>query len=61
VRYWRARGVTTLAWTVRSAAEAAHAMRWADNYIFEGFVPALNGSAQVASTPPSTGSVTPET
>jgi glycerophosphoryl diester phosphodiesterase len=61
VRYWRARGLTTLAWTVRSPAEAAHAMRWADNYIFEGFVPALNGSAQVASTPPSTGSVTPET
>jgi glycerophosphoryl diester phosphodiesterase len=61
VRYWQARGVTTLAWTVRSPAEATHAMRWADNYIFEGFVPALNGSAQVASTPPSTGSVTPET
>jgi glycerophosphoryl diester phosphodiesterase len=32
-------GRPLLAWTVRSAAERQHALRWADQIIFEGFQP----------------------
>lgn len=32
-------GRPLLAWTITNAASQAHAKRWADNYIFEGFVP----------------------
>jgi glycerophosphoryl diester phosphodiesterase len=41
VRRRREAGAIVLAWTVRSEAEAARAMRYVDNYIFEGFVPAV--------------------
>jgi glycerophosphoryl diester phosphodiesterase len=40
VRRRREAGAVVLAWTVRSGAEAERALRYADNYIFEGFVPA---------------------
>jgi glycerophosphoryl diester phosphodiesterase len=40
VRRRREAGAVVLAWTVRSEAEAARALRYVDNYIFEGFVPA---------------------
>jgi glycerophosphoryl diester phosphodiesterase len=39
VRRRREAGEIVLAWTVRSPAEAARALRHVDNYIFEGFVP----------------------
>lgn len=32
-------GLPLLAWTVRSAEEKSAALRWADNVIFEGFLP----------------------
>jgi glycerophosphoryl diester phosphodiesterase len=32
-----------LAWTIRSAAERQHALRWADQIIFEGFQPQNHG------------------
>jgi glycerophosphoryl diester phosphodiesterase len=43
VRRRREAGAIVLAWTVRSAAEAQQALRFVDNYIFEGFVPAVDG------------------
>jgi glycerophosphoryl diester phosphodiesterase len=39
VRRRRESGAVVLAWTVRSAEQAQHALRFVDNYIFEGFVP----------------------
>ncbi|MEA2382863.1 MAG: hypothetical protein QOH72_2834 [Solirubrobacteraceae bacterium] len=39
VRRRRDSGAVVLAWTVRSAEQAHHALRFVDNYIFEGFVP----------------------
>jgi glycerophosphoryl diester phosphodiesterase len=39
VRRRRDAGAVVLAWTVRSPEEAARALRFVDNYIFEGFVP----------------------
>jgi hypothetical protein len=39
VRRRRAAGAIVLAWTVRSPTEAERALRFVDNYIFEGFVP----------------------
>jgi glycerophosphoryl diester phosphodiesterase len=41
VRRRREAGAVVLAWTVRSAAQADHALRFVDNYIFEDFVPEL--------------------
>jgi glycerophosphoryl diester phosphodiesterase len=38
----RASGSVVLAWTVRSPEQAERALRFVDNYIFEGFVPALS-------------------
>jgi len=38
----RSRGLPVLAWTVRSEHEAARAMMYSDNVIFEGFRPGLN-------------------
>jgi glycerophosphoryl diester phosphodiesterase len=35
----RAAGSVVLAWTVRSPEQAERALRYVDNYIFEGFVP----------------------
>jgi glycerophosphoryl diester phosphodiesterase len=35
----RGAGPVVLAWTVRSAEQARRALRFVDNYIFEGFVP----------------------
>ena len=46
----RAAGGVVLAWTVRSPAEAERALRFVDNYIFEGFVPQL-GEAHPVSAP----------
>jgi glycerophosphoryl diester phosphodiesterase len=40
IRRRREAGGLVLAWTVRSPEEAERALRHADNYIFEGFVPA---------------------
>jgi glycerophosphoryl diester phosphodiesterase len=37
----RGTGAIVLAWTVRSPEQAARAMRFVDNYIFENFVPGL--------------------
>jgi hypothetical protein len=48
VRRRREAGAVVLAWTVRSEAEAARAMRYVDNYIFEGFVPAVGGPHPVS-------------
>jgi glycerophosphoryl diester phosphodiesterase len=39
VRRRRDAGAVVLAWTVRSPEKAARALRFVDNYIFEGFVP----------------------
>jgi len=39
VRRRRESGAVVLAWTVRSAEQARHALRFVDNYIFEDFVP----------------------
>src|SRR4051794_36719279 len=39
VRRRREAGAVVLAWTVRSTEQAAHVLRFVDNYIFEGFVP----------------------
>ena len=39
VRRRRDSGAVVLAWTVRSAEQARQALRFVDNYIFEGFVP----------------------
>jgi glycerophosphoryl diester phosphodiesterase len=39
VRRRREAGAIVLAWTVRSPAQAERALRFADNYIFEDFVP----------------------
>jgi glycerophosphoryl diester phosphodiesterase len=39
VRRRRESGAVVLAWTVRSAEQAQHALRFVDNYIFEDFVP----------------------
>jgi glycerophosphoryl diester phosphodiesterase len=39
VRRRRQAGAIVLAWTVRSPAQAERALRFVDNYIFEGFVP----------------------
>jgi glycerophosphoryl diester phosphodiesterase len=41
IRRRREAGAVVLAWTVRSAEQARSALRYVDNYIFEGFVPAL--------------------
>ena len=41
----RAAGRVVLAWTVRSPDEAERALRFVDNYIFEGFVPEHGVSA----------------
>jgi hypothetical protein len=43
VRRRRATGAVVLAWPVRSLEQAAQAMRFVDNYIFEGFVPEVTG------------------
>jgi glycerophosphoryl diester phosphodiesterase len=40
-RVRRDAGPVVLAWTVRSPEQARRALRFADNYIFDGFVPAL--------------------
>jgi glycerophosphoryl diester phosphodiesterase len=40
IRRRREAGAVVLAWTVRSEEQAAEALRFVDNYIFEGFVPA---------------------
>jgi glycerophosphoryl diester phosphodiesterase len=50
VRRRREAGAVVLAWTVRSESEAARAMRYVDNYIFEGFVPAT-GRGHPLNTP----------
>jgi glycerophosphoryl diester phosphodiesterase len=39
VRRRRESGAVVLAWTVRSPQQAQRALRFVDNYIFEGFVP----------------------
>jgi glycerophosphoryl diester phosphodiesterase len=39
VRRRREQGAVVLAWTVRSPEQADRALRFVDNYIFEGFVP----------------------
>jgi glycerophosphoryl diester phosphodiesterase len=39
VRRRREAGAVVLAWTVRSPEQARRALRFVDNYIFEGFVP----------------------
>src|SRR3954447_23652997 len=39
VRRQREAGAVVLAWTVRSPEQAERALRFVDNYIFEGFVP----------------------
>jgi glycerophosphoryl diester phosphodiesterase len=39
IRRRREAGGVVLAWTVRSPEQAEHALRFVDNYIFEGFVP----------------------
>ena len=39
VRRRREAGAVVLAWTVRSPEQAERALRFVDNYIFEGFVP----------------------
>jgi glycerophosphoryl diester phosphodiesterase len=39
VRRWRDAGAVALGWTVRSSEQAERALRYVDNYIFEGFVP----------------------
>ena len=48
VRRRREAGAVVLAWTVRSEAEAARAMRYVDNYIFEGFVPRVGAPHPVS-------------
>src|SRR3954454_21960921 len=45
VRRRREAGAVVLAWTVRSPAQAERALRFVDNYIFEGFVPEHHVSA----------------
>jgi glycerophosphoryl diester phosphodiesterase len=47
-RLRRDAGPVVLAWTVRSPEQARRALRFADNYIFEGFVPALPALAALA-------------
>jgi glycerophosphoryl diester phosphodiesterase len=47
VRRRREAGAVVLAWTVRSAEQAEHALRFVDNYIFEGFVPARSNGHRV--------------
>jgi len=45
VRRRREAGAVVLAWTVRSDEQAQRALRFVDNYIFEGFLPAgANGN-----------------
>src|SRR3954469_23638656 len=39
IRRQREAGAVVLAWTVRSSEQAERALRFVDNYIFEGFVP----------------------
>ena len=51
-------GAVVLAWTVRSEAEAARALRYVDNYIFEGFVPAV-GRPHPVSAPGSAAGASP--
>jgi glycerophosphoryl diester phosphodiesterase len=52
VRRRREAGAVVLAWTVRSPEQAAHALRFVDNYIFEGFVPEVaNGHGLSAPAP----------
>jgi glycerophosphoryl diester phosphodiesterase len=51
VRRRREAGTVVLAWTVRSAEQAQHALRFVDNYIFEGFEPAVNGNGHRLSAP----------
>src|SRR3954451_21242730 len=48
VRRRREAGGVVLAWTVRSAEQARRALRFVDNYIFEGFVPDHPVSAPAA-------------
>jgi glycerophosphoryl diester phosphodiesterase len=45
VRRRREAGAVVLAWTVRSPEQAQRALRFVDNYIFEGFVPEHGVSA----------------
>jgi glycerophosphoryl diester phosphodiesterase len=45
VRRRREAGAVVLAWTVRSPEQARRALRFVDNYIFEGFVPEHGVSA----------------
>ena len=53
VRRWRDAGAVALGWTVRSPEQAARALGFVDNYIFEGFLPehgvSAPRSAQLAS------------
>ena len=58
VRRRREAGAVVLAWTVRSEAEAARAMRYVDNYIFEGFMPAV-GAPHPVSAPGSAAGASP--
>jgi glycerophosphoryl diester phosphodiesterase len=58
VRRRREAGAVVLAWTVRSEAEAARAMRYVDNYIFEGFAPPI-GSAHPVTVPGSAAGASP--
>lgn len=58
VRRRREAGAVVLAWTVRSGAQAERALRYVDNYIFEGFVPAT-GNGHAVSAPRSAPGASP--
>lgn len=51
----RAAGDLVIAWTVRSAQEEAWARRWADNVIFEGYLPAGAAGGHRLNAPRSAG------
>jgi glycerophosphoryl diester phosphodiesterase len=59
VRRRREAGAVVLAWTVRSAEQAERALRFVDNYIFEGFVPEIAASAHLLSAPESAAGASP--
>jgi hypothetical protein len=39
VKFFRALGFPTAAWTIKSQAEADEALKWCDQIAFEGFIP----------------------